>query len=495
MSVKQAKLFNIVQGTESKGTAVVFVHGLSGDPTSTWKKNSAICTLAEQLSHERELKSVSMFSFGYKSGFILKQYDFSSVAELLYTEMQARLKDRDIIFVAHSMGGLAVQKYVIDRIESMHVRDAGRIKGILYLAVPFRGSGWAGLIPNWLSNRQIQSLKTNSQSLLSLERAWNLHFSNLETSVRKPHHLITQIAIRGERDIAVAKCSTTTLHPSAKILTVDEDHSSICKIDKDNAVFLTIKNMLTEIARQPQDTEAFVLTVYGYDKQSYNEPPHISVDWTNYFDTNISPRRLPLEHEWRRIIHELDEISSEWALHWSGTSKKVRLYANLSLPGGLLLGNRFSRARGVTLEVVQKGEIWSTERASTQYKVQVEEHIAESEPNSQLGVIVLSVSNHIATPVKDFLQQEKISYRKLMNLIPPTGVGHVSITSSEDAVSYAQEVKKKVDLLKSEGISEIYLFLNCPFAVSVFVGHYFTAVSPVQVFDFCHPGYKFAFRI
>lgn len=497
MGVNKAKLFKLVEGSDSSGLVVIFVHGLSGDPISTWKMKGPIPTLAELLGEETALAGISLYSFGYKSGLFTKQYNFNSIAEILHTEIQARLSGRDILFVAHSMGGLAVQQYLVNRLESSDKTDVKRIKGIIYLAVPFRGSGWVDLIPNWVVNRQLQSLGTKSQSLLDLEASWNKQFPiNSEVSVLHAHHLIPQIAIRGERDHAVAKNSTSILHSYAKVLTVDENHTSICKVDSDNAVYLTIRNQLCELTiRQAKDPGAMVLHVHGYEKEQHSEPASISVDWTKYFDPNTSPRKLPTEHEWLKISNDVHQISTEWTTYWSKYSKLIRIYAKLSLPGGVFLGNRFSRTRNVVLEVMQGGQFWSSDRSISHYEIHAEEHEPGTNPQSHLGILILSVSNHIMEPVQHYLHRTNISYRTLVNLIPPSGVGHQSISNAEEAVAYASAVKNTADSLKSKGIQEIYLFLNCPFAVSVFVGHYLTALSPIQVFDFIHPGYTMAIRI
>ena len=70
-----------------------------------------------------------------------------------------------------------------------------------------------------------------------------------------------------------------------------------------------------------------------------------------------------------------------------------------------------------------------------------------------------------------------------------------SIQNAEQAVAYAKDVKEIADDLRRQGIEEFYMFLNCPFSVAVFVGHYLTAMCPVQVFDYAIPEYTESCRL
>ncbi|MNV99475.1 hypothetical protein D3C71_1948450 [compost metagenome] len=109
--------------------------------------------------------------------------------------------------------------------------------------------------------------------------------------------------------------------------------------------------------------------------------------------------------------------------------------------------------------------------------------------------MVLGVTADIENSVKTYLQQSSIDYRVLTSLVPLNGTGQDGINNSSQAVSYAVQVKITADLLKQEGIETIDLYLNCPFGLAVFVGHYLTAVSPVKIFDYMNPGYTTACTI
>jgi triacylglycerol esterase/lipase EstA (alpha/beta hydrolase family) len=87
-----------------------------------------------------------MYTFGYRTGFILKQYKIAQIAELLRTHVINKLKTKDLYFVAHSLGGIVTQKMLIHLIDKGDTELFNRIKRIIYLAVPFEGAKGGTLV-------------------------------------------------------------------------------------------------------------------------------------------------------------------------------------------------------------------------------------------------------------------------------------------------------------------------------------------------------------
>lgn len=502
MSVEKAELIKAGTGSPKHSrVAVIFLHGLGGGPFDTWRKDADSPTLFELLEQEPALRVAEFYSYGYRTGLMPWQYDFKTVAELLYSDIQFNLPGKDIVFIAHSMGGLVVQQYIVDRYEAFDEVNLKHMKGVVYLSVPFQGSGWADLFPQWLANRQIQSLRRRNPQLALLEKNWDkyLYRGGMETLPEQLRHSIPQRALRGARDRVVASGSSTPLFVNEDVVLVDEGHSSICKVDASSTVYKSIRDFLKQhvnpeyaspVTESP-DTEtsnAMILHVHGYDKQQYGIQPQIELNWTGYFDIYASPRKLPSASEWTMMERQLGEAAAYWAQNRATMQGCVRVHASLCLPGGILIGSRFSQARGAVVEVVQREQVWSSRRRDPSYTVD-HKRTQGTAPKSKHAVVVLSVSNDIEKPVLSHLAQEAAQYEVLLHVTPQSGAGQHSIRSAEQAVSYAVEVKGAVDGLKQQGIETIDLYLNCPFGVAVFVGHYLTAVSPIQVYDFMNPGY------
>lgn len=497
MSVEKAELIKAGTGsTQYSRVAVIFIHGLGGDPCDTWRKDTNSPTLFELLEQEPTLRVAEFYSYGYRTGLKLWQYDFKTVAKLLYSDIQVNLPGKDIVFVAHSMGGLVVQQYIVDRYEEFDEVNLKHMKGVVYLSVPFQGSGLADLFPLWLANRQIQSLRRRNPQLALLEKNWDkyLYRGGMETLPEQLRHSIPQRALRGARDRVVASRSSTPLFVNEDVVLVDEGHSSICKVDASSTVYKTIRDFLKQhlnpesASLESASPKAMILHVHGYDKQQYGIQPQIELNWTGYFDIYASPRKLPSASEWTIMERQLGEAAAYWAQNRATLQGCVRVHASLCLPGGILIGSRFSQARGAVIEVAQREQLWSSLRRDPSYTVNHKRTMGNA-PKSKRAVVVLSVSNDIEKPVLSHLAQEAVQYEVLMHVTPQSGTGQHSIRSAEQAVSYAVEVKAAVDGLKQQGIEKIDLYLNCPFGVAVFVGHYLTAVSPIQVYDYMNPGY------
>ncbi|MEH7148381.1 alpha/beta fold hydrolase [Priestia megaterium] len=494
MDVKKAELFSIIEN--EKNIAVVFVHGLDGHPFNTWKKDDLSKCLPELLGLDTALKGFDFYTYGYKTGLTMPQYDFPEIAELLYADIQAQLPDRNIVFVAHSMGGLVVQQYIINLYEKFDSENLKKVKGAIYLSVPFQGAGLASALPRIIINRQIRSLRKANPLIGKLEENWYKYFfrGGIEALPDSLKHKIPQIAFHGAQDRIVSKVSASPLHLDAKIYNVDQNHRSICKVDEQSTVFKHIKSFLISIA-EPIEADAMILHIHGYEKQEYPLQPDVELDWTSFFDISTSPRVLPQLDTWtEEIIPQLQFATTTWSQDWVKKGGRVRIYSKLCLPGGLLVGNRFSRTKGAIIEVEHYKQIWSSEKADTDFKA-ISKRIPGNNSESGRAVLALSVTNNIQAAVKQHIDKINADYRMMINILPPTGPGQESIQNNEQAVAYAKDVKDIADNLKRQGIEEFYLFLNCPFSVAVFVGHHLTALSPIQVFDYAVPGYTLSCKL
>ena len=422
MGVEKAELYPVVEN--NKNIAVIFVHGLSGHPFETWRKDSLTKSLPELLGHEVELKGFNFYSYGYKTGLKPAQYDFPAVAEILQADIQAQLPGRDIVFVAHSMGGLIVQQYIINQYKSFDSENLKRIKGAVYLSVPFQGAALASVLPKALVNKQIRSLRKENSLLEDLEEDWHKYFfrGGIENLPESLKHKIPQIAFHGAQDRIVSELSSSPLHLDAKIYKVDENHKSICKVDKNSTVFKHIKSFLIEISNLTE-VNAMVLHVHGYDKQEYPNQPDVELDWTSFFDVTKNPRVLPTLETWdEKLAPQLQLATSTWSQDWVNKGGHVRLYSKLCLPGGLLIGNRFSRTKGAIIEVDHYRQIWSSEKGDPTFK-SVPKRTPGNHQESLRAVLMLSVTHNIQSAVKQHLDKVNPDYRMMVNILPPNGPG------------------------------------------------------------------------
>ena len=155
-------LIELTSDGEEKSIDVVAVHGLQGDPFTTWESKDGGTWLEDILP--KEVPSARIMTFGYDSivafSTTVSTIDDKARALLNYLS-QKRLglpaeSSRPIVLIGHSLGGILIKKALIlanDRHMSIprfkDIRD--NTKAIAFLGVPHRGSDaawWATFAAN-----------------------------------------------------------------------------------------------------------------------------------------------------------------------------------------------------------------------------------------------------------------------------------------------------------------------------------------------------------
>lgn len=102
---------------KNKKSAIIFVHGFMGDPKVTWGEFPTF------IQKDFLLENWDLYTFGYSTSFLpdirgiwSADASLNVLATLLKTEAETSpLKNyKDIVLIAHSMGGLITQKAIID---------------------------------------------------------------------------------------------------------------------------------------------------------------------------------------------------------------------------------------------------------------------------------------------------------------------------------------------------------------------------------------------
>ncbi|PFO74990.1 hypothetical protein COJ86_05175 [Bacillus cereus] len=180
---KSAELFLISEGASNKKKAIVFIHGLSGHELETWKKKGSP-PLPVIFSNDEDLSDFNIYSFGYPTGFFLKQYNIEQISRMLVTQIKNKLKNEtSIYFITHSQGGIIGRNTILHLLEKGDTDQAERIKGIVYFAVPFGGAiggtfmkylaaFFPSILGKWIFSVQGLSLSLLSDELGLIRERW-----------------------------------------------------------------------------------------------------------------------------------------------------------------------------------------------------------------------------------------------------------------------------------------------------------------------------------
>ena len=207
---------------DGAGAAIVFVHGFGGDAGATWGGFPA---------HLRDVPALSrwnIYSLGYSSNLAP---DFRGAwagdpgIETLATYLNARatqnpLKSmRTLAVIAHSMGGLVVQKALVDFPDLVD-----RVSHVLLYGTPSGGIERAAGRLARLFKRQVEDMGLQSGFISTLREDWRRTFGDVELQRTRPFGLW---AIAGDRDEFVP--ATSSLGPFAKAdrLVVPGNHLEI----------------------------------------------------------------------------------------------------------------------------------------------------------------------------------------------------------------------------------------------------------------------------
>ena len=158
--------------TETNPATMLLIHGFSGDPTITWGN------FPKFLKDEKRLAGWDIYSLGYHTGLGLDivgiwraNPDLTALAGLLATRaaLEPLKRYKSVALIAHSMGGLVVQRAVLD--------DAvlcARVGHILLFGTPSGGLRKASFFKFW--KPQLRDMANDGEFVTQLRAGWKQKF-------------------------------------------------------------------------------------------------------------------------------------------------------------------------------------------------------------------------------------------------------------------------------------------------------------------------------
>jgi pimeloyl-ACP methyl ester carboxylesterase len=217
----------------SARTVVVFIHGVMGDAHTTWRASANSVGWPELLGRDTSLPSLDVLSLGYRSPLISKA---STIEEIAVRSLRQLRDDGvftrydNVIFVAHSMGGLVTKRF-LRTLQSEDPAAFARTRAVAFFATPANGSGIAETA-EWISaNPQFRDMApADFNSFLQLlENDWQSLLRNRSPAAPFPRSFCAYETLKVQgmqiivpRSAAQAGCDETPV-------AFDRDHLSIVK--------------------------------------------------------------------------------------------------------------------------------------------------------------------------------------------------------------------------------------------------------------------------
>ncbi|MFY1930768.1 ABC-three component system protein [Achromobacter xylosoxidans] len=262
-----------------KSDLILFIHGFTGGKT-TWRHPRDGYFYEQLLEYSSIIDNYDIAVFEYYSRLLnllpaansirqkftslfksiqpksKKNISIEEISNLLSTCIRFDLDQyKNIIVIAHSMGGLVVKSYVLG--ELLRGRSC-KIKMILSLAVPHLGVNFAALGALISNNRQIEDLAPLSELCPKLNDSW----------VKQAEKPIVKYFYGAHDRLVVKQSAIGTDDQEQDVICCDDDHLSICKPEQGGILITATVSLISEFNAQ---TATLPVQTIAYPEQFDDE--------------------------------------------------------------------------------------------------------------------------------------------------------------------------------------------------------------------------------
>ena len=215
MNKYQQGTLNAIRSQPDCGRAIVFLHGFSGDRDDTWDRLPSLLGTV--------VADWDIYTLGYATTFrpdLLGVWsadpDLPILATMLTTQasIDPLRRYKSLAVVAHSMGGLVVQRALVDDPEL-----ADRTEKVVLFGTPSAGLRKASWLMFW--KRQLRNMARDSEFITTLRQDWAARF--------EPEPGFDLMVVAGERDQFVPPQSSLDPFPSHLQYVVPGNHLSMVR--------------------------------------------------------------------------------------------------------------------------------------------------------------------------------------------------------------------------------------------------------------------------
>ncbi len=256
-----------VRRTPGADTAVVFVHGVLGDSTSTWGNGPTYWP--QLLTTDSAFDGADIFVYSYPTS-LWATLSIDELADYLRPPLAVNevSQHRRLVFLTHSMGGLITRAYLLKN------RDvAARTSFVYFYSTPTTGSQVATLATLLSRSPQLGKMKPMNADdyLADLMRQW------LNAGFTFPSYCAYEK--RNTYGLAVVTIQSASALCTKGLDPIDTNHIDIVKpLDQGSASYLAFKSAyLNEISRDTGDPlEAIITNPVFTDVTKRGEKPTLA---------------------------------------------------------------------------------------------------------------------------------------------------------------------------------------------------------------------------
>ncbi len=202
---------------------IVFVHGFTGDSRETWTNTRSGEFWPDLVAADETFDDADVFVFGFDSTLFGSPLSPDQLADNLRLRLTGEgIPDRygEVVFIAHSMGGIVVRAFLLRYQEELFKAPL-----VFFFATPTTGAGIANLGQVFTGNPQVAALSELEDNLYlqSQQQSWLV--SPLSTSVRS----YCAYETRDTRGVRLVTQPSATNLCNQRLDPIHEDHIQIVK--------------------------------------------------------------------------------------------------------------------------------------------------------------------------------------------------------------------------------------------------------------------------
>lgn len=206
----------------------------------------------------------------------------------------------------------------------------------------------------------------------------------------------------------------------------------------------------------------------------------LTFEWSAFWGCDA--RQFPEYPHWNeRLLEELTEAKN-WIVQHRGI-RRIRLTGTRRLSTSLAIGAIYSAVAGFSIDMVYRGEIWSTDAHQTLETPDYPFDISKSAGQGKELIVIVGILRDIFEEVNDTLKRLHLGEEPVLCLTSSR-----AILSPEQANLGVGKIKRViVDELSRNHATKIHLFLAGPAFLALFLGHRLNATTTVQCYERTSP--------
>ncbi|MDH4187584.1 MAG: alpha/beta fold hydrolase [Nitrospira sp.] len=268
---------------ESSKKLIVFVHGVFGDPGSSWTNKTGV-SWPNLIEGDENFQGFTVATYRYDSPFLKRSSGIEEITQRLLRQLEDQnifRKFHEVYFVAHSMGGLVVKGVLANLNRPSHIQKLRIIKAVLYISTPAQGATLAEF-GTWLSaNPQLRDMEPAhfNDFLQALENDWQDLFRDRGTPSFPQSFCAYET--KSTNGIHIVNRVYATTYCDQNPVAVDEDHFSIVKpSNRESDIYVWARARILDTSALAQGPKL----QYFLRKTSYNYRSGLNVEGVEWKD-------------------------------------------------------------------------------------------------------------------------------------------------------------------------------------------------------------------